>query len=342
SSQNEPNQETGMTQLAPQFIQQGIPNVLAGQFALPDQPTIEFWRAFYRSLLFDRLSFEEAIQNTRHHLATTHREPFWSNIALLSKQVLFEKIESSSKDFAAKSIDKQALDNNSLEQFEDGLPRLFEANLFILGEPGAGATSLVHKLIEPNVSTPTRKESTEGIDINVWTFPLADLGAIDSQIFSTTDFRVNIWDFGGQEIYHATHQFFLRRHSLYVLAADAREQKTDFYYWLNLIQHLGDRSPVIIFNNEIQNRPWAINEQRLRANFPDIIQGVFAFNLANDNESLANLRMEIQDQIIKLPHIGDILPVTWINVRHALEADTRPAISLQEFLHLCLENGLSR
>ncbi|WP_347242416.1 hypothetical protein [Nostoc sp. FACHB-888] len=28
------------------------------------------------------------------------------------------------------------------------------------------------------------------------------------------EFRVNIWDFGGQEIYHATHQFFLTRRSL--------------------------------------------------------------------------------------------------------------------------------
>jgi len=28
---------------------------------------------------------------------------------------------------------------------------------------------------------------------------------------------VNIWDFGGQEIYHATHQFFLTHRSLYLL-----------------------------------------------------------------------------------------------------------------------------
>jgi hypothetical protein len=26
-------------------------------------------------------------------------------------------------------------------------------------------------------------------------------------------FRVNIWDFGGQQIYHATHQFFLTKRS---------------------------------------------------------------------------------------------------------------------------------
>ena len=32
-----------------------------------------------------------------------------------------------------------------------------------------------------------------------------------------------MWDFGGQEIYHATHQFFLTRRSLYVLVDDTRK-----------------------------------------------------------------------------------------------------------------------
>jgi GTPase SAR1 family protein len=42
------------------------------------------------------------------------------------------------------------------------------------------------------------------------------------------NFRVNIWDFGGQEIYHQTHQFFLTERSLYALVADTRTENTDF------------------------------------------------------------------------------------------------------------------
>jgi internalin A len=45
---------------------------------------------------------------------------------------------------------------------------------------------------------PTNNESTHGIDVMVWSFTLAD----------GNTFRVNIWDFGEQAIYHATHQFF--------------------------------------------------------------------------------------------------------------------------------------
>ncbi len=48
------------------------------------------------------------------------------------------------------------------------------------------------------------------------------------------DFRVNIWDFGGQEVYHSTHQFFLTHRSLYLLVADDRKEDTDFNYWLTL------------------------------------------------------------------------------------------------------------
>jgi len=158
---------------------------------------------------------------------------------------------------------------------------------------------------------------------------------------SPPDFRVNIWDFGGQEIYHATHQFFFSRRSLYVVVADAREQKTDFFHWLDLIEHLSDRSPVFIFNNEMQNRHWAINEQQLQGHFPDTFQKPFAFNLADDASGLAYLRQKIQEQISQLPHVGETLPATWVQVRRALETDARATVTLREFRQLCRDNGFT-
>ena len=45
-----------------------------------------------------------------------------------------------------------------------------------------------------------------------WQFP-ASIRARDEadERLIPRDFRVNIWDFGGQEIYHLTHQFPERR-----------------------------------------------------------------------------------------------------------------------------------
>ena len=52
---------------------------------------------------------------------------------------------------------------------------------------------------------------------------------------------LNIWDFGGQEIMHATHQFFLTQRSLYLLVINGREggEDADAEYWLKLIESFG-------------------------------------------------------------------------------------------------------
>lgn len=248
-------------------------------------------------------------------------------------------------------VDLGALRVYFRQQVEAGREFLYEAKLLIVGEPGAGKTSLTRKLLDPTAALPAKNESTDGIDVCTWVFPLTDVStrtdpgleqSDDRTELSNPQFRVNIWDFGGQEIYHATHQFFLSRRSLYIIVADAREQKADFFYWLNLIEHLSDRSPVLIFNNEIQGRHWIINEQQLHSLFPDTLQKTFAFNLANDFASLNHLRQKIQLAIATLPHVGDVLPRTWVKVREALENDPRATVTLQDFLQLCHDNGFTR
>ncbi|WP_366558215.1 hypothetical protein [Okeania sp. SIO3B5] len=76
------------------------------------------------------------------------------------------------------------------------------------------------------------EESTKGIKVNQWNF----------QITNQHEFQMNIWDFGGQEIYHATHQFFLTKRSLYILVVDTRQENTRFDYWLNIVELLSDNS----------------------------------------------------------------------------------------------------
>ena len=80
----------------------------------------------------------------------------------------------------------------------EGTTRLFEAKMLILGEGGSGKTSLLRRLYHPQQSLPAEDETTKGIDIHRHDFTLKD----------GQPFRLNVWDFGGQEIYHATHQFF--------------------------------------------------------------------------------------------------------------------------------------
>jgi len=214
-----------------------------------------------------------------------------------------------------------------LEQQTD---RLYEAKLLIVGEAGAGKTSLAKKIESADYQLDTAEQSTEGIDIIQWQFPLKEGEA----------FRVNIWDFGGQEIYYATHQFFLTQRSLYILVADSRKEDTDFFYWLNAVELLSNNSPILIVKNEKQERRREIDERQLRGEFLNLKQ-VLATNLAT-NRGLAEIKREIQHYISGLPHVGTELPKAWVKVRQALDADGRYHITLQQYLALCKEHGLIR
>jgi internalin A len=176
----------------------------------------------------------------------------------------------------------------------------------------------------------TDETSTEGIDVFRWHFAMPD----------GKEFRVNIWDFGGQEIYHTTHQFFLTKRSLYALVADSRKEDTDFYYWLNVVELLSANSPLLIIKNEKQERQREINERQLRGEFTNLKE-TLATNFAT-NRGLPEILTQIKHYISTLPHVGTELPKTWVRVREALEQEPRPHITLDEYLQLCQTHGFTR
>ncbi|MEM6253747.1 MAG: COR domain-containing protein, partial [Cyanobacteria bacterium P01_D01_bin.156] len=218
----------------------------------------------------------------------------------------------------------QVLDPNETEP-------LYESKFIIVGEGGAGKTTLAKKLLNPDYKLDSEEKSTEGIDVIRWDFAQAN----------ETSFRTNIWDFGGQEIYHATHQFFLTKRSLYALVVDTRQDNTDFYYWLNIVSLLSDNSPVFIIKNEKQDRQCDVNERALRAEFPNL-EKVFATNFEN-NRGMEAITDAIQKRIVNLPHVGTPLPKVWVRVRSALEnyAATQNYITLDEYRDLCSTSQLT-
>ncbi|MEH1797978.1 MAG: COR domain-containing protein [Nostoc sp.] len=205
----------------------------------------------------------------------------------------------------------------------------YEAKFLIVGEGGAGKTSLAKKIKDETYQLQPKEKSTEGIEVIQWHFTQPN----------GKDFRVNIWDFGGQEIYHQTHQFFLSKRSLYALVADTRKENTDFYWWLKVIELLSDKSPVIIIKNEKQNRDCQVNERQLRGEFSNL-EKILATNL-DTNRGLAEIKDAIQLYISNLDHIVIPLPKLWVRVRSALENDSRNYINLQEYRALCEVNNLT-
>jgi small GTP-binding protein len=208
---------------------------------------------------------------------------------------------------------------------------LNEAKVLIIGEGGAGKTTLAQKLLNPDYQLKEDEASTQGIDVAVWKFDQAN----------GQPFRARIWDFGGQEIYHQTHQFFLSKRSLYILVADSRKEDTDFYYWLRTVYLLGGNSPVIIVKNEKQDRQRDINERQLRGEFLQL-EKVFALNLA-DNRGLEQLSQYLQHRLTTLDHVGIPLPPTWSRVRAILENCTqgRNTLTCHEYFQFCRQQHLT-
>ena len=198
----------------------------------------------------------------------------------------------------------------------------------IIGEGGAGKTSLSKKIKDSNYKLNSSEKSTKGIDVIQWKFSHND-----------REFRVHIWDFGGQEIYHQTHQFFLTKRSLYALVADCRKENTNCYWWLKVVELLSDNSPILIIKNEKQDRECEVPERQLRAEFTNL-EKVLATNLAT-NRGLDDIKKAIQNYITKLEHIGTPIPKIWVRIRTSIENDSRNYINLYEYYQLCKSHNLT-
>jgi len=191
---------------------------------------------------------------------------------------------------------------------------------------------LAWRLINPSGELPNQEQSTEGID--VWR---KDLDCVIEG--APQNIRLNLWDFGGQDIYHATHQFFLSHNALYVLVADTRRDDTDFFWWLSIVEKLGGDSPLLLVKNERDERVLAIDEGALFKRFHTNLQRVVATNLST-KRGLEPLLDEIRHQVRKLKHIGQLYPKLWKTVRETLEARPEPTITKDRYLHLCRDAGL--
>lgn len=215
-----------------------------------------------------------------------------------------------------------------LSQLHEQEEVLHEAKLLIVGEAGAGKTSLSKKIQDENYKLREDESSTVGIEVSKWLYKEEN-----------KQFRANIWDFSGQEINYATHQFFLTDQSLYLLVADSRREDTNFSYWLGIIEAQSKGSPILIIKNEKQGCRHEINELQLKENFGSL-QGFLATDLYS-NKGLNDILAAIKDQIRTLPHIGTILPKRWGEVREALEYSELPYINQQEFISICYRFGFT-
>lgn len=212
------------------------------------------------------------------------------------------------------------------ERFEHSGSILNEAKVILVGEGSVGKTSLVRAF----VGEPFREleEKTAGIAITPWhPNPASHL-------------RANIWDFGGQEIMHATHQFFMTKRSVYLLVIDCRqsEEQNRLEYWLKLIQSFSDNSPVLIVGNKADQGTLDIDRRGLMAKYPFIL-GVYETS-CRDCRGVVSLQDALCSALSSLPHVNDQVPSAFFAVKQKLEEMTADFLSFGEYRNLCRTCGI--
>ena len=170
---------------------------------------------------------------------------------------------------------------------------LTEVKLLLVGDGGAGKTSLIKRLLGLNFDE--KESTTHGININNW--KIKD---------DTKEIQVNIWDFGGQEIMHSTHQFFLSKRSLYILVLDSRkDEKAE--YWLKHIESFGGDSPILVVMNKIdENQSFEVNRKFLKEKYPSI-KGFYRVS-CKTKHGIDGLCDDLKQYLGKIQHISTTWP----------------------------------
>jgi len=199
---------------------------------------------------------------------------------------------------------------------------LNEAKVLLVGQGTVGKTSLVKRLI--NNTFDANESKTQGINIENWHLEV-----------NGQNIQLNIWDFGGQEIMHATHQFFLTKRSLYLLVINAREneQQNRLEYWLKIIQSFGGDSPIILVGNKIDDHPLDLDQTGLRKKYENI-KDIVPIS-CKTGAGIEKLLLIIKRELANLEGINDPLPKSWFQVKTHLEKMKKDYILYHEYQSIC-------
>ncbi|MAT98393.1 MAG: hypothetical protein CL608_14715 [Anaerolineaceae bacterium] len=212
---------------------------------------------------------------------------------------------------------------------------LNEAKLILVGQGGVGKTSLVKRLLGQGFDE--TENQTEGINIESWSLD------VNRPRQGVVPIALNIWDFGGQEIMHATHQFFLTKRSLYLLVLDARQGEDEgrVEYWLALINSFAPDAPVLIVINKSDQHQLDINRRGLQEKYP-AIKG-FIRTSARSGQGIDQLETEIAALLATMEHVDTAFPASWMRVKNDLVTmrAQRHYLPYDEYEHLCRQHGIA-
>ncbi|RJQ79281.1 hypothetical protein D5S17_11215 [Pseudonocardiaceae bacterium YIM PH 21723] len=220
---------------------------------------------------------------------------------------------------------------NYLRSLTESTPQ-YEARLLLIGEGEVGKSSLVSAL--RGESFVRGRDTTHGIEIGALALPHPDL---DEQI------TLNTWDFGGQEVYRISHQFFFSQRALYLCVWKPREGRLEnnIEGWCRRVRlRVGDQARIIIVATHAAERRPELDFPSLRRKFPGLVVDYHCVD-SETGEGIEQLRLAIAEHAAALPQMGELLNPHWSRTRDEVLALKKPHITRFDFHEICIRNGLS-
>ena len=220
----------------------------------------------------------------------------------------------------------------------EGKRKLNEAKLIIVGNEAVGKTALVNYLIRSQPCSDTDKtlglQIEERIEVSRWEM------SRDGQ--TGEPLKLNVWDFGGQEVTRETHKLFLTARSLYLVVLEARREnaadaESVLHDWMRSIRHRGGETvPVIVVINKSEgDRELRLDETTLKKTYPI---RAFIRTSCRDGKGIPELRQTIIETIRKeIPQASAEFPVSYFEVKEKLREVAKQVHSfdLGRFTNIC-------
>lgn len=162
---------------------------------------------------------------------------------------LFEKLEYLSlKENPIKNLESEDLQEQNCWTrikpfFEKGFTLGWEINntgkIIFLGNSNVGKSTIIERITTGKLNK--NMDSTHGIQIYTWNIPKKDYrtplihqideyrkeysGKHNVRLEIPKEIKLQVWDFGGQEYYHATHRLFFSKNALYIILWDEESNR---------------------------------------------------------------------------------------------------------------------
>ena len=219
-----------------------------------------------------------------------------------------------------------------LRSLDDAIAQ-YEAKLLLVGEGNVGKTSLIAALRgAPFVEG---RPTTHGIEIRPLTIHHPELDV---------DMTVHAWDFGGQQVYRISHQFFFTCRALYLVVWNAREgqEQNEVEGWLRRIRLRVSRDAraLVVATHRDERRP-ELDYPHLERDFPELL--VSHYEVDNfTGHGIRELLEGIAEEAAQLPQMGQLISFRWIAARDEIlaRAETEPQIPYEQFAEICQRHRL--